>query len=216
MQSCFGPTVFMINIACVYKDQKYSEDWVDRLYRGVERNITVDFNFHCISNRQTKYNTIPLQLDSDGYWNKVELFRKDQFDGPVLYFDLDVVICNDITPMIKSCTDSKLYMAEEPYRSIHNSSVMLWNQDYSNLYDNYVSNQADVVKEYQDITRQGALGDQAYISENIEHNIIDHKYISWEHHKMKTNYVDPTVLIFTGSKKPNLNQHLDVVKDNWI
>jgi len=216
MQSCFGLTMFMINIVCVYKDQKYSEDWVDRLYRGVKRNINIDFSFHCISNRQTKYNTIPLQLDSNGYWNKIELFRKDLFNGPVLYFDLDVVICNDITPMIESCTDSKLYMVEEPYRAIHNSSVMLWNQDYSDLYDNYVSNQSDIVNEYQDITRQGALGDQAYISENIEHNIIDQEYIAWEHHKMKTDYVDPAVLIFTGSKKPNLNQHLDIVRNNWI
>jgi len=213
-----------INIVCVYKDQtndstpwqKYSEDDVDRLYRGVSRNINIDFDFHCISNRETKYNTIPLVTDSDGFWNKIELFRKDLFNGPRLYFDLDVVICDDITPMIESCTDSKLYMVEEPYRAIHNSSVMLWNQDYSDLYDNYVTNQADIVREHDDVTRQGVLGDQAYIGENIEHNIIDKKYIDWEHHKVDCDYVDPTVLIFTGRKKPHLNQHLDVVKNNWI
>jgi len=107
-------------------------------------------------------------------------------------------------------------MVEEPYRAIHNSSVMLWNQDYSDLYDNYVSNQADIVREHDDVTRQGVLGDQAYIGENIEHNIIDKKYIDWEHHKVDCDYVDPTVLIFTGRKKPHLNQHLDVVKNNWI
>jgi len=214
----------MINIVCVFKDQKnnhkpwvsYSEDYVDRLYRGINRNINIDFNFYCISNRETKYNTIPLTLDSDGYWNKIELFRKDLFDGPVLYFDLDVVICNDITPMIKSCTIDKLYMVEEPYQSIHNSSVMLWNQNYSYLYDRYVNNQSTIVNEYTDTDRQGALGDQAYISENVEHEVIDQKYIAWEHHKIKTDVVDPTILIFTGKKKPHLNRNLDIIRNNWI
>jgi lipopolysaccharide biosynthesis glycosyltransferase len=213
-----------INVVCVYKDQSndhkpwvnYSEDYVDRLYRGVKRNIKIEFEFYCLSNRETKYNTIPLITNSDGYWNKIELFRPNLFNGPTLYLDLDVVVCGDLTDLVNQITPDKLLMVEEPYRSIHNSSVMLWNNDYSDLYHRYVDNQEAIVKEHTDFNRNGALGDQSYISETIEHDIVDHKYIGWRHHKIDTKINDPSLLIFTGKKKPHLETELDIVKENWI
>lgn len=215
-----------INIVCVYKDQQndkpwasYSEDYVDRLYRGVERNINIEFDFYCLSNRETKYNTIPLITDSDGHWHKIELFKKDLFEGPTLYLDLDVVICNDITPMLDSWSGEKLCMVKEPYQNkfgpIHNSSVMLWSQDYSHLYTKYVENQSRVVEEYADVTRKGFIGDQAYIRENVEHDVFDSKYIGWKHHKIVTDIVDPALIVFTRGEKPHLSQDL-IVKKNWI
>lgn len=216
-----------INVVCVYKDQSnehkpwvcYSEDYVDRLYRGVNRNIKIEFDFYCLSNRKTKYNTIPLVTDSDGYWNKIELFRANLFNGPTLYLDLDVVICNDITPMLESWSGEKLYMVEEPYQNqfgpIHNSSVMLWEQDYSHLYTKYVENQSEIVKEYADITRNGFIGDQAYIGENVDYDVFDQKYIGWKHHKVVTEINDPALLVFTQGEKPHLSQD-PIVKENWI
>jgi len=214
-----------LNVVCVFKDQRndhkpwvsYSEEDVDRLYNGIKRNIDINFNFYCISNRKTKYNTIPLIIDSNGYWNKIEIFRPGLFDGPVLYLDLDVVICKNITEVITSLDQQLFYMVQEPYRNIHNSSVMCWNGDYSHMWNMYQRDPDKIQKEYDDINRDGVLGDQAYIGENIEHVIIDApKFIGWKHHKIDVDINDPAILIFTGKQKPNNNTHLDIVKDNWV
>jgi hypothetical protein len=162
-----------------------------------------------------------LISNSNKFWNKIELFRKDLFDGPVLYFDLDVVICKNITENVKKLLSSdKFLMTQEPYRNIDNSSMLYWNGDYSYLYDNYVNNQHNIITEYADISRNGALGDQAYIHENVDHGLIekytDKNFIEWRHHKIETEITDPSILIFTSRQKPSNNLYLNTVKENWI
>ena len=97
---------------------------------------------------------------------------------------------------------------------------MYWKDDYSYLYDNYVNNQHNIVAEYADISRSGALGDQAYIHENVKHMLIeqytDNNFIEWRHHKIETEITNPSILIFTSQQKPSNNLHLDIVKQNWI
>ena len=217
----------MINIACVFNSQKnpgkieYDIEWVNKLYRGISRNLHIPFKFTCLSNVDTPYNTVKLISNSNKFWNKIELFRKELFVGPVLYFDLDVVICKNITENVKKLLSlDKFLMTKEPYKNIYNSSTMYWKDDYSYLYDNYVNNQHNIVAEYADISRSGALGDQAYIHENVKHMLIeqytDNNFIEWRHHKIETEITNPSILIFTSQQKPSNNLHLDLVKQNWI
>lgn len=216
-----------INIACVFNPDiipgkiKYTVEWVDKLYRGIKRNLSIPFRFVCLTNEVTDYETIPLVTNSIGYWNKIELFKKGMFSGPTLYFDLDVVICNDITPILEQIPKNKFLMVQEPYKNIHNSSMMFWNGDYSHLFDRYQSQKKEIVWEYQyNLSRPGWLGDQAYIGENITHELIedyvDAKFIGWCHHKVHVEIDNPSILIFTSEQKPSNNLHLDIVKKNWI
>jgi len=216
----------MINVACVFHSQKnpgkieYNLSWVDKLYRAVARNLDMPFAFTCLSNVDTSYNTVKLISKSNGYWNKIELFRKNLFDGPVLYFDLDLIICKNITKVVEQLPIDKFLMVEEPYKKIHNSSIMYWNGDYSYLYENYIQNQHSIINEYADISRQGNLGDQGYINENVKHDTIQYytndNFVGWQHHKINSIILNPSILVFTGTQKPNNNLHLDIVKENWI
>jgi len=215
----------MINIACVFNSQKnkrgidYSVDWVDKLYRGVARNLDIPFKFTCLSNVDTPYDTIKLMSNSDNYWNKIELFKKDLFNGPVLYFDLDVVICKNITKDIINLPQDKLLMVQEPYRNIVNSSIMFWNGDYSYLFDQYITNKNSIVEEYSH-PETGKYTDQAYIREHAEHDVIENyvsnNFIQWKHHRVETKITNPSLLIFTGTQKPYNNVDLQLVKDHWI
>jgi len=210
----------MINIACVFKEQNnprgenYSIDWVNKLYRGVKRNLTVPFNFVCLSNVQTPYDTIELISDSDIYWNKIEIFRSDLFDAPTLYLDLDVVICNSIDSITK--LPDQFLMVREPYRNITNSSVMYFNGDYSFLYNNYISNRQNIIEEYKNAGLR--YGDQAYIGENVSHGYIEDyiDLIGWKHHKIDSYVPGKALLIFTSREKPYTNLDLIEVKNNWI
>jgi len=223
----------VINIACVLKTYKssrrgsrkcnscgnssYTIDWVDKLYNGVKRNLSTPFNFVCFSNEQTLYNTIRLKNNFDGFWNKIEIFRSGIFDGPVLYFDLDVIICQDITKQINELPINQFLMVKEPYRNIINSSVMYFNGDYSYLYDDYVTNEHSTNNEYKNAGLR--YGDQAYISENVKPETLEtytsDNFIGWKHHKVNTKFDDCSILIFTSTEKPNNNIDLDIVKNNW-
>lgn len=219
----------MINIACVFNKQKnnrsidYSIDWVDKLYRGISRNLDIPFKFTCLSNVDTPYNTIKLISNSDNYWNKIELFRKNLFDGPVLYFDLDVVICKNITDAVNNLPQNKMLMVQEPYKisniNIINSSVMFWSGDYSYLFDRYNKEKDSIVMEYSNPSTL-KFGDQAYIRENVDYDLIENyttdNFIQWYHHKLKTPITNPSILIFTSRQKPSNNTDLDLVKDHWV
>lgn len=218
----------MITFACVLRQQKsnhgvlYTEQWVERLYNGIERNYDGEFDFVCLSDQPTRFKTIAFQVVSDGYWNKIELFRKNIFDTEtVVYLDLDVVLCGNITDEIAKLPRSKFFMTREPYRGIHNSSLMIWGGDHSDLYLHYRNNQQAVVQEYQyNLARPGCIGDQAFIGENVRHEVIENfvrpGFVGWVHHKIKTDLDQPSILIFTGSQKPSNNLHLDLVRQHWI
>lgn len=217
----------MINIACVFNSQtnnkgiNYSVEWVDKLYQGICRNLTIPFKFTCLSNIDTAYNTVKLISNSDNYWNKIELFRKNLFNGPVLYFDLDVVICNNITNSLLTLPQDKFLMVKEPVTNIINSSVMFWNGDYSYLFDNYIANRESVVQKYWTAGPKG-YGDQVYIADQttpgLIDNYVDNNFFAWKHCITGEHNIDnnPSVLIFHSKQKPSNNLEMNLVQQHWI
>ena len=215
-----------INIACVLNVQEnprgptYSVEWVDKLYRGINRNLDIPFNFVCLSNIDTPYTTIPLISNSDIFWTKIELFRKDLLEGPTLYLDLDTVICQNITEDILKLPRDQFLMTQEPISNIINSSIMYWNGDYSYLFDEYSANKSAIVQQYWNPGPTG-FGDQAYISARVFPKIINNyvktNFIEWKHNEIPTNpIIDPSLLIFTSRQKPSNNLELSYVKEHWV
>jgi len=91
------------NVVCVNWGTKYGVEYTLRLYNMVKRNTTKDFKFYVLTDvvdRYNKYdyiNTIELDNDLVGWWNKLCLFKEGVLPkGEYLYFDLDVVIVDDI------------------------------------------------------------------------------------------------------------------------
>lgn len=209
-----------------YEGQKrptYSKMWVDRLYKSCKRNIHIPFDFVCLSNdivadSDDGYRIEPLILNSFGYWNKIEQFRKGLFSGPVLSLDIDLIIAKDITKELENLPTDQLLMCKEPYKDIENSSIIYWCGDYSNLFDEYKNNQNDIVSYYEN--PENKLYDQGYISDKLDighiEDYVAENFIGWKHHKIETSLLDPSILIFTSSEKPTNNMHLDIVKNNWI
>lgn len=75
----------MINIWCVCVGDKYSFKRVDMLNYMVDKNINQPYMFNVLT-----------KSDKPGWWSKLDLFNNP---GPSLYFDLDTVIVNDLTPL---------------------------------------------------------------------------------------------------------------------
>lgn len=111
-------------IACVLKSGGvYTADHVKRLKDNVAKHIG-EHRFVCLSDIDVPCERIPLKHDWNGWWSKVELFRPNLFDGPVLYIDLDVIVTGDLTPLIAK---DGFIITTDWWGGKFQSSVMSWN-----------------------------------------------------------------------------------------
>jgi hypothetical protein len=140
----------MLTVACVYKSRAvskiggiigahYDASWVIKLRNSVARHLTVPHRFVCLTDVEIpEIETIKLVHNWDGWWSKVELFRPGQFDGPVLYFDLDIVMVDNIDHMAGPFRT--LCMLEDIVPGMPNSSIMWWDATdpfYLTIYERF-------------------------------------------------------------------------------
>ena len=213
-----------MNVVCVLKSKDstiYSAEWVYKLQRSIDRNLSIPHRFICFSDVELDCEYIKLEDNFSGWWNKIQLFNPDFFLGETLYFDLDVVITKPLDHLISNLRSSNisLFMCKEP-AGIANSSIMYWKSPVENLYEIYKKNSNFYHEKYKTIP---LIGDQAFISENYNHNYIEHYlptgYISWT--DPKSLNLNPTtgLIVFTSIKsKPSKRIFINdpIIKQHWI
>lgn len=135
----------------------------------VEKNFTLPFTFWCLSDTEIEdINIVPLDLslDLESYWWKVCLFNT-LFTGPVIYFDLDIVIQNNFDDLVDRIEDGKILLinnedygqiASEPddfkYYAQINSSVMAFKGGSLNfIFDHFMSNPDYFIIEFMGMDR---------------------------------------------------------------
>lgn len=213
----------MINITCVLRKGGkvgYDSSWTDKLFNSIKRNITVPYKFICLSDCEVNCDRIELEPGSPGFWAKMQLFKPNLFTGPVLYFDLDTVICKNIDDIIKKCQDKKFVMWYEKDKQIHSSAMMYWDGDYSFLWDLYKSKDITYWKKtFADVP---LYGDQGLISENVEHELFldfcpdDWFQIASSKTDNKINFNNTKILLFRKTnQKPSTMQNHPLVKRHW-
>jgi hypothetical protein len=133
----------MLTVACVYwkgnfkGKEIYSADWVVKLQRLVEKNLSIPHRFVCLSNTDVPCERIPLEHNWPGWWSKIELFRPELFDDRVLYLDLDVIPLTDLScfahfpssfAISKAKPRQRVYMPRKDGLEVkrYNSSVMVF------------------------------------------------------------------------------------------
>jgi len=157
-----------------------------------------------------------------GWWYKMQLFNPDHHSGPLLYFDLDTVVVDNIDWIWQQPTTYFWAIRDfkHLWRPTHtgiNSSIMWWNtQHHRNVWDTFIQqNLTTMMQKHQ--------GDQDYISSMIPQNqrrFFNQTYIKswrWEcldggynfqkkrHNSPGTGTLLPknsSVLVFHGSPKP--------------
>lgn len=157
-----------VTVACVLRESEtYTSLWVDTLAKAVDRHMGYH-QFVCITDvpekvRSSRVEAVTMMNRWPGWWSKIELFREGLFDGPVLYFDLDVVITGQLDGLVRH--DPGMTMCRDfVLHGWCNSSVMAWNGDYSHLYDLFATNPEKVMSDYTR-RRDRRIGDQAFIED---------------------------------------------------
>lgn len=133
----------MINCACVIHGSGYSWEYVDKLYSMLTRNLTSPFRLHVyteperyVPENMIKHELIDLGVSGPkkSWWYKLQLFNRKHFCGPLLYFDLDVVITDCIDQLVQHSPDylwapRDFQRLWSPSHTGINSSVMWWNTE---------------------------------------------------------------------------------------
>jgi hypothetical protein len=96
-----------MNIICVKWGDKYSAEFVNKLYSMVKRNLPRDFDFYCYTEDPTDIRSevkiIPIQSDLEKWWLKIDMLG--HFNDPRgqtnILFDLDIVIINPLNRLLE-------------------------------------------------------------------------------------------------------------------
>jgi len=138
----------LVNVVCLYWGNKYKTEFVNVLYNMVQRNLTIPHKFIIYTDHVKMHKLVPgnnvevrkLPFHTyTGWWNKLTLFSEEaKLEGTCLYFDLDVVIVDNIDCFVT-------YGNEKPeqfvgmndfnrHTKMFNSSVMKFNNKIMTKY----------------------------------------------------------------------------------
>ena len=123
----------MINVYCLKWGTKYDRHFVEDLKNKLSKHLTVDHSFFCFTDTPEKEYDIKIENNLPHVWNKLSLL---QFSGDSLYFDLDVVITDNIDSFFTYEKDSKVVLMRDfnPTTKGFNSSIMRFNNEIMTPY----------------------------------------------------------------------------------
>ena len=209
----------MINVVCVLRQGGkvgYDAAWVEKLKNSIARNLTVEHKFICLSDVDVPCERISLIGTGAGFWAKLELFRPGLFTDPVLYIDLDTVICSNIDNIVNSIKDQNFVMLLETDKNVVSSAVMWWQGDHSYLWNQYIETPEEVLKEQ--YSKMPKYGDQAFIQDYTTHTLlqqyIPESWVGWSSQREMS--ADAKILIFRKvSQKPSTMLDHPLVQQHW-
>lgn len=234
-----------IQCACVIWGDKYDWIYVERLRNMLQRHLDANIimNVFCEARRTVPPGYVKHTLQEwpgvsghrQAWWYKIQMFEPGRLHDQVFYFDLDTVICRDISWM--KTLDRKLFWTMRDFKYLWkpqwqgiNSSVMIWQaKDFHWIWKRFQQ------QGIQDVMRR-FHGDQDFLTAVLPQDqigMMDQDLIkSWRwqikdggmdihtrrHHRPGTGAcIDPQtcVVIFHGSPKPHEVQDT-VIQQHWI
>jgi len=171
-------TIAPIDCACVIHGDAYSWTYVEKLYSMLSRHITPGIRLHVYTEADRVVPTPMIKHalkdwnianPKKSWWYKMQLLNPAHHAGPLLYFDVDTEIVDNID-WIWQCPTTYFWAVKDfkylwqPTHTGLISSVMWWDtQKYSHIWDTFAQ---------QDLNKiiQTYRGDQDYISDKIPEN----------------------------------------------
>lgn len=207
----------------------------------VSRHLTIPYEFVCLTDDPTPIEGVRLIVQPNagyarGWWHKVHMFDSSlPLEGRVLYFDLDIVIVNNINKLAENCGNDFYGILDfnrkfhNGYRSL-NSSVLSWRHGtQTKLWTEYIKDTK---------TAQRLHGDQDWIwrhcrdtikfwpiewiqsykweirsKDELMVNKLRQRNFKTVNHEVSVSE-DCSVLVFHGDPKPQ-DVEDKIVVDNW-
>jgi|AntAceMinimDraft_1070359.scaffolds.fasta_scaffold00125_21 hypothetical protein len=139
----------MVNVICLKWGDKYSAAHVNRLYKLVQDNTTIKFNFICFTEDPSDIDS-GIQItelpknDVESYWWKLWILT---LEGHNVFFDLDIDIQNNIDEILSYAPTKGVYVIPAEWKSVLgptdgltsiNSSIMIWDAQCSIFQNRFI------------------------------------------------------------------------------
>ena len=122
----------------------FTPQWVKALHTGLNKWAPVGYVFRVLTDMDLGIWGVPLKHNWPGWWSKVELFRPDVFDGPVLYMDLDTLPVGDLSDLCGYEGPDLMALRDLYTRTPDRigSGVMAWtpNKHTAEIYERFTTN----------------------------------------------------------------------------
>ena len=160
-------------VVCLKWGDKYGPDYVNKLYRMVERNLTINHEFICFTEQPANLDpgiriiNLELMPGIEGWWYKPMFFNPHLgLDGVVLFLDLDMIIFKNIDKLC-SYKPNEFVMIQDFNRHVvrnydkFNSSIFRLNTgQHAQVYHDYMADKNNISRRFQ--------GDQDWIRHSIK------------------------------------------------
>ena len=97
----------------------YTEEWVERLYRGFGRNLTRPFRFVCLTDKRRDYKEpieqiVQPDLGKGGYGDCIRAYA---IEGPMILVGLDTVVTGNCDKLADYCMEAdRQALPRDPYK----------------------------------------------------------------------------------------------------
>lgn len=214
----------MLNVATVFKTGGcYNRSYVERLKAAFERHLPIPHKFVCLTDEMFADYCIPLRHAWPGWWSKIELFRPDLFNGPVLAVDLDTVIINDLTLLVQH-NHPFVMMHDFVYPKYLNSCLMFWQEAHNFIYKAFCVNPTSIQKAY---TGLPLVGDQGFIEVTMQR--LKRKIVVWQdilplnfliNYQLEVlagkSWEQSNLCWWTAGQKPHELLDQELIKRHWV
>lgn len=163
-------------IVCLKWGNKYSAEYVNKLYNMVKRNCTLDYEFVCFTenaaniDKHIRIEPLPV-LPVKGWWYKPYFLSGElPFTGTLLFLDLDVVIFRNIDNLF-TYNPGKFCIIRDFNRSMRNS----WDKVNSSIFRTEIGNYNIQWNDFKNNTRSHLIknrGDQDWMYRNIKDHVF--------------------------------------------
>lgn len=183
----------------------YSEEWVNRLYRGFKRNLSLRFRFVVFTDKKRKFcegvEQELLTAETPDYGSFTEPYRLDE---PMILVGLDTVIVDNLDHFWNYCfTADKIALPRDPYKPEQSiNAVALVPAGHRRIWDEW-----DGQNDMEWLRQQ----DTAFIDDIWPGHLLSLK----AHDVRRKGLQEARIIYFHGRPKMHELGHLDWIKEHW-
>jgi len=97
----------MIHIICIKWGDKFSSEYVNKLFKNIQNNTSKEFLFTCFTDNSENINKEieikPIPYFTGDWFSKIGLYNKDLYNSSnqIFYFDLDTIIVGNLDTLLE-------------------------------------------------------------------------------------------------------------------
>ncbi len=173
----------MVTIILVCTGKRYDEWYVDNILYMI-----CEFG-------KLEYDKVHIIRDGEGsYYDKLKMFKYFKKEENYLYFDLDIIIKDDITHLLRNSFTVLDAWWRPKFHTPINSSIMSWKGDCSYIYDNFYKDE-----DYSRVKYWRGIDE--YLFKEVKHDLYQKVCWSWYWDKTIKNY---SVCLFNHEQYKNM------------